>query len=158
MPLGRLTRTLWTKPGHYPVALRRFRVAINESASHHSWTADHLMSLHGIPFSVLKSFSLVRIEAYPHLIDGVPVYDNVIDDIACLKPVPQDLVDKVCGAKFLSILECDWWAWSIADLKAILDNCTELEVCMPSVVFVSLILPHRSRQSRFAWTHLSQSF
>ena len=96
------------------------------------------MSLHAIPFPVLKSFSLVRIEAYPRLVDGVPVYDNLIDDIACLKPVSQDFVDKICGAKLLSVLECDWWAWSIADLKAILDNCTELEVCMPLIV---LLLP-----------------
>ena len=86
------------------------------------------MSLHAISFPALKSFSLVRVEAYPRLVDGVPVYDNLIDDIACLKPVPQDFVDKVCGAKSLTILECDWWAWSIADLKAILDNCTDLEV------------------------------
>jgi hypothetical protein len=106
-------------------------VTINESASHHSWTADHLVSLHAISFPVLKHFSLVRIEANPHLVDGSPVYDNPIDDIACLRPVPQDFVDKIRGAKSLSVLECDWWAWNIADLKVILENCTELEVCMP---------------------------
>jgi hypothetical protein len=80
---------------------------------------------------VLKSFSLVRIEANPRLVDGSPVFDNQIDDIACLKPVPQDFVDSIRGGKSLSMFECDWWAWSIADLKVILDNCTELEVRMP---------------------------
>jgi hypothetical protein len=96
------------------------------------------MSLHAIPFPVLKTFSLVRIEANPRLVDGGPIYDNLIDDIACLKPVPQDFVDSICGAKSMSILECDWWAWSIADLKAILENCTELEVCIIFTIYLNL--------------------
>lgn len=60
--------------------------------------------------------------------DGVAVFDAVADDIACLKPVPEDFVKQVRQAKSLSTLECDWWAWSIADIKAVLENCIELKV------------------------------
>lgn len=60
--------------------------------------------------------------------DGAAVFDAVADEIACLKQVPEDFVKGIRQAKSLLTLECDWWAWSIADIKALLENCIELKV------------------------------
>jgi hypothetical protein len=102
---------------------------ISENGPHHSWTKDHLLSLNAIPFESLVSLSVVRREMLPRIEGSVPVYDMALDDVLALKPVPSDFLNKMKEAKSLTRFECDWWAWSIPDLKVVLESCPNLEVC-----------------------------
>jgi hypothetical protein len=83
----------------------------------------------------LHALHVVRKEQLPRLESGVPVYDPIIDDVVALKSVPRDFVEKIADAKALSVLECDWWAWSIADVKTLLENCPNLAVRFKHKVF-----------------------
>jgi hypothetical protein len=128
--LGRLSRSLWTRPTRYPASLKRFRIIINETGPHHSWTTDHLSSLHNVPLHSLEEFSIVRREASPKWEDGaVPSYDfSPLDEALALKPVPRHFVDSLKEAAELRRFECDWWSWNVSDLKVVLENCPKLEV------------------------------
>ena len=64
----------------------------------------------------------------PHIENAVPVYDMVLDDVLALKPMPREFLNKVKDARSLTKLECDWWSWSIQDLKVVLESCPNLEV------------------------------
>lgn len=88
-----------------------------------------MLSLHMVPLQCLTSLSVVRQESLPQIEDGAPIFETVVDDVVALKPVPQDFVEKMKEAKSLTSFECDWWSWSIADLKIILESCSRLEVC-----------------------------
>ncbi|KAF7966330.1 hypothetical protein HWV62_39148 [Athelia sp. TMB] len=125
---GRLTRSLWSKPTCYPAGMRTFRIAINESGPHHSWTVDHLESIAAIPFSSLQTFAIVRKEPSPRISGETVSYPSAADDITCLKPVPEDIVAQLRQATSLTSLECDWWAWGLSDIKSVLECCTELMV------------------------------
>lgn len=70
----------------------------------------------------------MRVEPELRIVNGVPVYDTMVDDNASLGPVPDDFVNGIRAAKSLSTFECDWWGWSIADLKILIESCNELEV------------------------------
>ena len=125
---GRLSRALWTKPIAYPSNLKHFRVIVSENGLHHSWTKDHLLSLHALPLASLSTLSVVRREVHPRIENNIPLYDAVVDDVLALKPVSREFVDRLRGAKSLTHLECDWWAWNISDLKVVLESCPNLEV------------------------------
>jgi hypothetical protein len=89
---------------------------------------DHLHSLHALPTHSLEAFSIVRREPPPRVQGGTPIYEVVVDEAVTLKPVPHEFVDSIKRAKSLRTFECDWWAWSIADIKAVLESCVHLEV------------------------------
>jgi hypothetical protein len=76
----------------------------------------------------LDALFVVRREPPPRLERGVPVYDPVTDDVVALKPVPEKFVDSIRDARALTVFECDWWAWSVADLKVLLESCPNLVV------------------------------
>ncbi|KII92863.1 hypothetical protein PLICRDRAFT_37659 [Plicaturopsis crispa FD-325 SS-3] len=124
---GRLSRGLWSKPDQFPAGLNDFGIVINEASPHHSWTTDHLLSLQALPMESLSKLSVLRLESPPRIHNNQPVYDVPVDDIAVLKHVPPDFVDRMRLATSLSVFECDWWAWGIPDLKVVLENCHELE-------------------------------
>jgi hypothetical protein len=126
--LGRLSRSLWTKLAAFPPALRTFQILISESGPHHSWMKDHLQSLHALPFESLRGLSVVRREPLPRLQNGVPIFDVMTDDVVTLKPVPKEFLERMKDAKLLTCFECDWWSWSIPDLKVVLESCPSLEV------------------------------
>jgi hypothetical protein len=108
---------------------------------------DHLQSLHALPFETLRRLSIVRREALPRLQNGVPAFDFVADDVVALKPVPKEFLDNLQDARSLVSFECDWWCWSIADLKVVLESCPRLEVCCVSkcspMPFSEVVCGHR---------------
>ncbi|KAJ7594696.1 hypothetical protein C8J56DRAFT_1023241 [Mycena floridula] len=117
---GRLTRTLWTKPSRFPSGLKQLCILFPETGNH-SWAADHLDSIHNMPLDSLSEFSIVRCDTA--LVDGEsPTYLA-----ADLKPIPSEFVARLGEAQDLTKFECDFWSWTIADVKSILDNCTKLE-------------------------------
>jgi hypothetical protein len=83
----------------------------------------------------LNALYVVRKEQLPRLESGVPVYDPVVDDVVALKYVPRDFIERIASAKALSVLECDWWAWNIADVKTLLESCPNLEVRFKHMLF-----------------------
>ncbi|KAJ6607772.1 hypothetical protein B0H10DRAFT_2070377 [Mycena sp. CBHHK59/15] len=125
---GRLSRTLWTKPASYPAALKTLRIVIAETGPHHSWATDHLDSLHAIPLGSLSSLDVVRREAPPSLHNGVPMYDGVVDETVALKSVPTVFMDGIKEQKTqMESFRCDFWSFSIADIKLFLDCSPKLE-------------------------------
>ncbi len=90
---------------------------------HHSWTAEHLQSLHSLPFS-MSSISTLSVSRTINPFD----MSGVIDEVAALKPIPQELLEKLKDeGSGITRLECDWWAWTPLDLKELLEECPELE-------------------------------
>lgn len=130
--LGRLSRVLWTKPLSFPMSLRHLRVVIAETGPHHSWTTDHLNSISAVPLHALSSLSIERREALPSLNNGSPTYEVVVDDVVAIKPVPREFIEKMKQTKSnLTALQCDFWGYSISDVKVLLESCPKLEVCLP---------------------------
>ena len=67
------------------------------------------------------------------IVRSIHPYDTHLDDVAALKPVPRELLDRLKDSNVLKILECDWWAWKPLDLKEVLEDNPELEEI--SIVF-----------------------
>jgi hypothetical protein len=127
--LGRLSRTLWTKPTGFPPSLKTLRIVIAETGPHHSWATDHLNSLHAVLGS-LSALDVVRREALPSLHCGIAIYDGVVDDAVTLKPIPPAFMDKIKQQKNqMTSFRCDFWSFSIADIKLLLECSPKLEVC-----------------------------
>ncbi|KAJ6495576.1 hypothetical protein C8R47DRAFT_362614 [Mycena vitilis] len=125
---GRLSRTLWTKPTCYPAALKTLRIIIAESGPHHSWATDHLDSFYAVPLGSLSSLDVVRREAVPSLHCGVAIYDGIVDDAVALKPIPPAFMDQIKQQKSqMTSFRCDFWSFSIADLKLLLECSPRLE-------------------------------
>ncbi|KAG7446404.1 uncharacterized protein BT62DRAFT_1005681 [Guyanagaster necrorhizus] len=123
---GRLSRALWSKPTGFP-KLRRLHITISESGPSHSWTTDHLMSLEYLPTAGLSEMSVTRTEAPPRIYNDVPMYDPTVDDTVSLQPLPAAMQRLFREAKSFTILQCDFWMFSITDIKMILDGCPRLE-------------------------------
>lgn len=140
--LGRLSRNLWSKVASLPPHLRSFQVAMSESGPHHSWTADHLLSIPQLQLSILSHLSIVRIVPSPRFLSSSNAleYDGRIDAVATLKPIPKDVLGAIRGATTLTILECDWWSWKPEDVKALLERCSQLEVTILLLSFICLWL------------------
>ncbi|KAF8342261.1 uncharacterized protein EI90DRAFT_3116181 [Cantharellus anzutake] len=120
---GRLSRALWTKVEDFPPKLHTLKISISAEGPHHSWTAEHLQSLHSLPFSV-SSISMLSVCRTVNPFDA----SGVIDEVAALKPVPQEFLEKLKDeGNSITRLECDWWAWTPLDLKELLEECPELE-------------------------------
>ncbi|KAJ6593723.1 hypothetical protein B0H19DRAFT_1091763 [Mycena capillaripes] len=125
---GRLSRTLWTKPTCFPAALKFLRIIISETGPHHSWATDHLDSLHAVPLGSLSSLDVVRREAPPSLHSGVAIYDGIIDDVVALKSIPPAFMDQIKQQKSqMTSFRCDFWSFSIADIKLLLECSPKLE-------------------------------
>lgn len=115
---GRLSRSLWEKV-ELPPSLTHFSVRISEAGPHHSWVADHLHSLSSLSFAHLTTIHVVR---------TVHPFDRRLDAVAVLQPLPSELARSLRAARSLQVLECDWWAWSAENLKAVLESCQKLQV------------------------------
>ncbi|KAF8891680.1 hypothetical protein BD779DRAFT_1512431 [Infundibulicybe gibba] len=124
---GRLTRSLWTKPTQFPANLRCLRIIINEAGTYHSWMTDHLNSLYAVPFHGLVNLSIIRREATPRLDNAPPTAQPAIDESIPLKPVPSRLVEQLKAAHSLISFHCDFWTWSIADIKSVIEACPKLK-------------------------------
>ncbi|TRM69688.1 hypothetical protein BD626DRAFT_563424 [Schizophyllum amplum] len=123
---GRLSRCLWTKPLTYPKHLRTLQIIFSEAEHHHSWSADHLASIHEFPLASLTSLSVTRRQALPSP-DGVYIKAHV-DDAVALRPLPQDLLDKLAtSASSMTHLDLDFWSCSISDVKTLVQKCQQLE-------------------------------
>ncbi|KAJ7874670.1 hypothetical protein B0H14DRAFT_2717090 [Mycena olivaceomarginata] len=124
---GRLSRTLWKKPTGFPPSLKTLRIVIAETGPHHSWATDHLDSLHAVLGS-LSALDVVRRESLPSLHCGVAIYDGVVDDAVTLKPIPPAFIDKIKQQKNqMTSFRCDFWSFSIADIKLLLECSPKLE-------------------------------
>jgi hypothetical protein len=121
---------LWSKFSTLPVHLSTFKIAISETGPHHSWTTNHLLSFSKLQLDNLSHLSVLRITQPPHFSQSGDTleYDAQIDDVAALKGIPRDIVESIRGATALTVLECDWWSWRPEDIKALLEQCTQLEV------------------------------
>ncbi|KAF9507087.1 hypothetical protein BS47DRAFT_1489049 [Hydnum rufescens UP504] len=115
---GRLSRSLWSKITGLPPSLHTLRVSFSEAGPHHSWTTDHLVSISALSMDTITRLSIVR---------SIHPYDTHLDDVAALKPVPRDVLDKLRDSNSVRILECDWWAWRPFDLKEVLEDNPDLE-------------------------------
>ncbi|KAJ7907256.1 hypothetical protein B0H13DRAFT_2332540 [Mycena leptocephala] len=125
---GRLSRMLWTKPTCFPAALKALRVVVAEAGPHHSWVTDHFDSLHAVPLSSLSSFDIIRREAPPALHSGIVVYDGIVDDAVTLKPIPPAFMDQIKRQESqMTSFRCDFWSFSIADIKLLLECFPKLE-------------------------------
>ncbi|CAE6440152.1 unnamed protein product [Rhizoctonia solani] len=115
---GRLSKSLWSNVELSPT-LHTLKIALSESGPHHSWTADHLLSL---PLLVgldqLTRISITR------TYNG---QGGQIDDVAIAKLVPKDMVDALRECNKVQHLECDWWAWGVDDLKDLVEGCVNLQ-------------------------------
>ncbi|KAF8170186.1 hypothetical protein K438DRAFT_1854178 [Mycena galopus ATCC 62051] len=125
---GRLSRTLWTKPTCFPATLKTLRVIIAETGPHHSWATDHLDSLHAVPLGSLSVLDVVRREAPPSIQCGVAVYDGIVDEAVALKLIPSAFMDQMKQQKSqMTSFRCDFWSFSIADVKLLLECSPKLE-------------------------------
>ncbi|KAF8513016.1 hypothetical protein BU17DRAFT_95752 [Hysterangium stoloniferum] len=126
---GRLTRNLWSKIDKTPPRLHTLKVCMSESGPHHSWTADHLLSLSHLQLQTISHLTIMRLTSSPQQsASGTALeYNAPIDDVAILKVIPKDLVAAIKEATALTVLECDWWSWKPEDVKTILERCTQLE-------------------------------
>nr|GAT57683.1 predicted protein [Mycena chlorophos] len=125
---GRLSKSLWTKPVSFPPALKTIRVVISESGPHHSWARDHLESIHAVlSLPSLSTLDITRREPLPTIHCDVPIYDGPIDDTAALKPVSAAFMDQVKEKSELTTLRCDFWSFTPAELKQILECFPKLE-------------------------------
>jgi hypothetical protein len=127
--LGRLSRQLWAKPEHYPSSLHRLKIVVSEAGPHHSWTTDHLNSLHALPLEKFSSLSVIRHEVLPRFENGNLSFEHGADDSLPLNIVPTKFAEKMREGRSLKDFECDFWAWPLADVKAILEACQNLQVC-----------------------------
>lgn len=94
--------------------------------SGYSWIAEHISSLHAIPINQLASLSLVR-QTISAPITAISQLDALAEDTP--KPVPAVFMDNLRFGGDLTHLECDWWSWSVANVKLVTGLCTRLEVC-----------------------------
>ncbi|KAF7315313.1 hypothetical protein MIND_00045900 [Mycena indigotica] len=123
---GRLSKGLWTKPVSFASALKTVRVIISESGPHHSWALDHLQSIHAVLTSV-SVLDIVRRDPLPSMHCDLPVFDGAIDEVAALKPVPAAFMNQIREKSGLESLRCDFWSFTPADLKLILECLPKLE-------------------------------
>ncbi|KAF7362040.1 hypothetical protein MVEN_00549400 [Mycena venus] len=141
---GRLSRTLWTKPTCFPPALKTLRIVVAEAGPHHSWATDHLDSLHAVPLGSLSCLDVVRREALPSLHCGVAIYDGIVDDAVALKPIPPAFMNQIKQQKSqMTSFRCDFWSFSIADIKLLLEyspklECTQLCLDAPFAKLIGL--------------------
>ena len=145
---GRLSRCLWTKPLSYPKQLQTLQIIFSEAEHHHSWSADHLASIHEFPLENLTSLSVTRRLA-PPTPDGVYVRSTVGDAVA-LRPLPPDLLDKLSSCASMKNLDLDYWSCSIADVKTLVQKCQQLEVSLTRPSVAQLLTP--CRRCEYAWT------
>ncbi|KAL1743140.1 hypothetical protein HDZ31DRAFT_41652 [Schizophyllum fasciatum] len=123
---GRLSRCLWTKPLTFPTQLRTLQIIFSEAEHHHSWSTDHLASLHEFPLENLVSLSVTR-RLPPPSSDGVYI-KLAVNDAAALRPLPQDLLDKLASSgSSMKNLDLDFWSCSISDVKTLVQKCQQLE-------------------------------
>ncbi|KAG8687361.1 peroxin, partial [Ceratobasidium sp. 395] len=113
---GRLSKTLWANV-ELPLTLDSFKIAMSEGGPHHSWTADHLLSLP----SLASLTQLSRISITRNLGTGL------VDDVAVAKPVSHEMVRALAGCDQVEHLECDWWLWSVDELKELVEGCVSLQ-------------------------------
>ncbi|CEL61096.1 hypothetical protein RSOLAG1IB_04336 [Rhizoctonia solani AG-1 IB] len=114
---GRLSKSLWSNVELSPT-LHTLKIALSESGPHHSWTADHLLSLPClVGLDRLTTISITR------TYNG----QGQVDDVAVAKPVPRDIVDALAACNKVKHLECDWWAWGADELKELIEGCVNLE-------------------------------
>ncbi|KAH7339403.1 hypothetical protein B0J17DRAFT_654973 [Rhizoctonia solani] len=107
---GRLSKSLWSNVELSPT-LHTLKIALSESGPHHSWTADHLLSLPSlVGLDQLTTISITR------------TYNGhgQVDDVA-------DIVDALRACNNVKHLECDWWAWGVDDLKELAEGCVNLQ-------------------------------
>ncbi|KAJ1304365.1 hypothetical protein OPQ81_005519 [Rhizoctonia solani] len=115
---GRLSKFLWSNVEVAPT-LHTLKIALSESGPHHSWTADHLLSLPSlVGLDQLTTISITR------TYNG---HGGQVDDVAVAKPVPRDIVDAFKTCNKVKHLECDWWAWGIDELKELVEGCVNLQ-------------------------------
>ncbi|CAG7850512.1 SubName: Full=Uncharacterized protein {ECO:0000313/EMBL:CCA67586.1} [Serendipita indica DSM 11827] len=114
---GKLSKELWRKMASYP-PLQKIRVNISEGLVQHSWSIDHLSSLHDFPFGHLTHLSVKRIFA--------PMIYRV-HQVASMQPVPPAFAQAVASATTLEKLECDWWSWKPDTLRLPLEQCKLLQ-------------------------------
>jgi hypothetical protein len=116
--IGRLSKTLWSNV-ELPSTLSSLKIAMSESGPHHSWTADHLLSLPSLmSLTQLARISITRTSA------GL----GPMDDVAVAKPVPQEMVRALAACRQVKHLECDWWLWGVDELKGLVEGCASLQV------------------------------
>ncbi|CAE6508857.1 unnamed protein product [Rhizoctonia solani] len=115
---GRLSKSLWSNVELCPT-LHTLKIALSEGGPHHSWTADHLLSL-----PLLAGLDQLTRISITRTYNG---HGGQIDDVAAAKPVPKDIVDAFQACNNLKHLECDWWAWGIDDLKELVEGCVNLQ-------------------------------
>ncbi|KAG9107524.1 peroxin, partial [Ceratobasidium sp. 392] len=113
---GRLSKTLWANV-ELPQTLNVLKIAMSESGPHHSWTADHLLSLPSLP----SLTQLTRLAITRNASAGL------IDDVAVAKSVPRDMVRALAECDRVEHLECDWWLWSVDELKELVEGCVSLQ-------------------------------
>ncbi|KAG8740601.1 peroxin [Ceratobasidium sp. 428] len=113
---GRLSKTLWANV-ELPLTLDSFKIAMSEGGPHHSWTADHLLSLP----SLTSLAQLSRISITRNLGTGL------VDDVAVAKPVSREMMRALAGCDQVEHLECDWWLWSVDELKELVEGCVSLQ-------------------------------
>ncbi|KAG8746975.1 peroxin [Ceratobasidium sp. 414] len=113
---GRLSKTLWANV-ELPLTLNALKISMSESGPHRSWTADHLLSLP----SLTSLTQLTRISITRTLGTGP------IDDVAVAKPVPREMVRALAECDQVGHLECDWWLWSVDELKELVEGCVSLQ-------------------------------
>ncbi|QRW08089.1 hypothetical protein RhiLY_07088 [Ceratobasidium sp. AG-Ba] len=114
---GRLSKTLWANI-ELPPNLKSLKVAMSESGPHHSWTADHLLSLPSL--SSLSQLTRISITRVP----GV----GPVDDVAVARSVPREMVQALAGCESVEELECDWWLWCVDELKELIEGCVGLRM------------------------------
>ncbi|EJU04236.1 hypothetical protein DACRYDRAFT_114606 [Dacryopinax primogenitus] len=120
---GRISRSFWSSV-ILPPSLRSFVISMSESGPHHSWTADHLYSLANLSLSHLESIRIKRV-LNPIIDLG---FDAPVDDVGRWPGtlIPSELAESLKGK--IRVLDCDWWLWSLGDLRTVLDRCPDMEV------------------------------
>ncbi|UZJ54382.1 hypothetical protein CBS101457_003702 [Exobasidium rhododendri] len=150
---GRLNRMFWSKLAYLPKSLRSVRVALNEEGPHHSWISDHLTSIFdalAMAPSGLLTFSLTRITPKGNMIpvtcktqDGMVlcngngksgqatmlkrVFASACDEAVRPRPFPEGAITRIVefGA-CLEVLELDFFAMSMEELRKVLESCKKL--------------------------------
>ncbi|KIY50175.1 hypothetical protein FISHEDRAFT_71789 [Fistulina hepatica ATCC 64428] len=121
---GRLSRNVWSKPENFPKSLGSFTIVYTESGSHHhSWTADHVQSLHHVLATAptLTTLAVTRREPLPDR-------QEAVEEAVALRPiVPQFLEQLSAGHENMRSLTLDFWTCTTDDIKSILNSCPRLE-------------------------------
>ncbi|KAF8678307.1 hypothetical protein RHS04_05587 [Rhizoctonia solani] len=138
---GRLSKSLWSNVELLPM-LHTLKIALSESGPHHSWTADHLLSLPClVGLNQLTTISITR------------TYNGYgpVDDVALPKPVPREVVEAFASCDKVKHLECDWWAWGIDELKELVEGYSAYNsgraVCATALAHVFVRAPCTSDAS-----------